>query len=257
MLPNTDLDADTILRRYLLGMLATESLEGVERRLFSDDRIFCEHLTLAEDQLVDDYVWDRLDATDKESFERRFLTTRERLAKLEFARSLRDYIESRPQTRSWQWLRAPISMPAWAAAAAAVLLLVVVPGTVWQLGSSRPAGGIVVAASLAAGQLRGIDNSLPRIDVGPDCQLIRLPLETAHEGYASYTATLFLVADVETEVQSVSRLPASRGHGKLTVTLTLPCASLAEGDYFVRLKGVPTAGTPVDLEKFAFRVLRP
>jgi hypothetical protein len=260
MATETDITADELLRRYLLATLGPELLESVERRVFSDDRIFWEHLALVEDQLIDDYVWDRLDASDKTAFESGFLVTRERLAKVEFARALRNRLGSTdtiPIVRSSSWLGRPVSMPVWAAAAAAVFLLVVVPGAAWRLGSSRATGDRVVATTLGAGQFRGIDDSLPRIQVGPACQLVQLPLETTHQEYATYSAALFLVDDEASDVLSASRLTASKAQGRATVTLTLPCAMLTEGDYFVRLRGNLANGAPVDLEKFPFRVLRP
>ena len=52
----TDRSDDDILRGYLLGRLAPESRESVEKRLFSDDRVFWERLGLREDELVDQYA---------------------------------------------------------------------------------------------------------------------------------------------------------------------------------------------------------
>ena len=44
---------DGVLKRYLLGTADSEVREDVEKRLFSDDRIFWEQLCLAEDELID------------------------------------------------------------------------------------------------------------------------------------------------------------------------------------------------------------
>ena len=75
---STDRSDDDVLRRYLLGRLAPDSRESVEKRLFSDDRIFWERLCLLEDELVDQYARGELDGEETASFERDFLCTDER-----------------------------------------------------------------------------------------------------------------------------------------------------------------------------------
>ena len=89
-LPSAD---QSLLRRYLLGTVTPESREDLEARLFSDDRIFSERLTIAEDELVGDYVQSALTDAERQDFEKHFLCTDERRAKLEFARALHAYAE--------------------------------------------------------------------------------------------------------------------------------------------------------------------
>jgi hypothetical protein len=141
---------DDILKRYLLGTLAPESQKSVEERLFSDNRIFWEHLCLVEDDLVNDYARGRLDDHEKTDFERNFLCTDDRRGKLELAQALQAFVERQPANRqsAWEWLRGPAVAPRRAVAAAAVLLPLMAAGLVWQLtsigsrlGNRRPKRG--------------------------------------------------------------------------------------------------------------------
>ena len=77
-----------------------ESREDLEARLFSDDRIFSERLSIAEDELVSDYVQSALTDAERQDFEKHFLCTDERRAKLEFARALHAYAERSGRLRA-------------------------------------------------------------------------------------------------------------------------------------------------------------
>jgi hypothetical protein len=254
-------DDEDVLRRYLLGRLAPESEEAVEARLFSDDRIFWERLSLVEEELISDYARGALDHEQREEFEQRFLCTDERRAKVEFARALQGYLERQQVDRKtgWGWLRSPVVVPAWTAAAAVILLLVV-PGAVWQLtfrgggqDSAPPGAGSVVTVSLSSGLTRAVGMELARVRVTPASQLVRLQLDPGSEEYAAYRATLHEVSG--DEIWSQARVMPSPGDGG-RVILTLPSALLAEGDYFVRLFGVSPGIEPVSLHRYDFRVLR-
>jgi hypothetical protein len=253
----THANADQVLRRYLLGQLDPGTLEEVEGRLFSDDRVFWERLCLAEDELADDYAWGKLEGEDRIAFERHFLVSDERRAKVEFARALRGCLEGR-QARTnpiWQWLRVPVTAPGWAVAVAAVLLLAVVPGVAWRIASLR-APQDVVGAWLTPGQVRDIGQQMPRVDIGAGCQMVRLPLEIGAGRFASYSATLFETTDRETEVWPARQLSSETVDGKLAVVLTLPCDLLRDADYAVRLQGVSPGRDPETLGRYSFRVRR-
>ena len=246
---------DDVLRAYLLGSLAPESREGVEKRLFSDDRIFWERLCLVEEELIDDYARGVLDNEESLSFERHFLCTSERRAKLELARALEAHA-ARQQTvrrRARDWLRDPVASPAWAVAVAATLLLAL-PALVWQLAAARAPQG-EVSAWLAPGLVRDVGGELKRLPIPPGCRLVRLQLDSGPAEHASYRATLHEVTGEE--VWSQSRLDARPIEGRVAVTLTLPCELLPTGDYYVSLRGVSPGQDPVPLGRYDFRVPRP
>ncbi len=246
---------DDILRGYLLGRLAPESRESVEKRLFSDDRIFWERLCLLEDELVDQYARGELDADETARFERDFLVTDERRAKLDLAVSLKEYVErwQARRRRAWDWLRAPVASPAWALAVAATLLLAV-PVVVWQVAAARGPRG-EVSAFLSPGLVRDVEGELTRVMLPAGCQLVHLQLDPGLAEHATYRATLHEVAG--DELWARDKLRAAPVEGRMAVTLSLPCDLLPPEDYYVRLEGESPGAAPVPLERYDFRVLRP
>jgi len=252
---NNHSSGDDLLRGYLLGRLAPESREGVEKRLFSDDRIFWEHLCLVEEELIDEYARGGLDRDEADAFDRNFLCTSERRTKLELARELMAYAERRETSRqrAWDWLLRPVASPAWALATAAAVLLAL-PAVVWQLAAARGPQA-EVSAWLSAGLVRDAGGELKRVTLASGCQLVRLRLERSAGEYATYRATLHEVGG--DPVWTQDKLSVVPIEGKLAVTLTLPCELLRADDYFVRLVGVPPGDAPVPLERYDFRVLRP
>jgi hypothetical protein len=256
----------SLLRRYLLGTATPESREDLEARLFSDDRVFSERLSIAEDELVSDYVQSALTDGERQDFEKHFLCTDERRAKLEFAKALHAYAErsigverSDAAQRSgtvrqspWAWLRRPMVSPAWAMAAAALLVLLVqIPRFTTSGGDVN--GSPVVAVSLTAGSTRAAGGELTRVKLNADSQIVRLRLDPATR-FASYRASVFQVDD-DALVAEVRLTPASQS-GSPELTLTMPAESLAAGDYYVRLQGLSPGANPVPLQRYDFRVLR-
>ena len=252
---NAEANDDDVLRGYLLGRLAPESRESVEKRLFSDDRIFWEHLCLVEEELVDQYARGELDGEDSARFERDFLCTDERRAKLELALALKAYAERQQTTRprAWSWLHGPVTSPAWALAVAATLFLAL-PAVVWRLAAARGPQADV-SAWLSSGLVRDVGGELTRVTMPPGCRLLRLQLDPEGAEYPSYRVTLHEVSG--DEIWSQSRLTAGRIEGREAVTLTLPCELLAADDYYVRLQGVSPGADPEPLDRYDFRVLRP
>jgi hypothetical protein len=135
-----DLTTETTLRRYLLAALPDDQREQIEAAYLSNDGAF-EQLQIAEDDLIDAYVYGDLDAEDRERFEHAFLTSQRRRERLALASALRREAEaaglSAPAARaagqlddvgsSWAsrlvgWVSAP-SVPRWAFLSAALAVV--------------------------------------------------------------------------------------------------------------------------------------
>lgn len=86
----TDRD-ELLIRRYLLGEVADEEREEVERQLMTD-RQYLDHILRREDGLIGEYTRGELDRDERELFERYFLSAPERRDRLAFAESLNRYI---------------------------------------------------------------------------------------------------------------------------------------------------------------------
>ena len=248
-LPNAD---ESLLRRYLLGTVTAESRDGLEARLFTDDRLFWERLSIAEDELVSDYVQNALSGEEEQDFENNFLRTDERRAKVEFAKALHTYAEQPYSSRESRsgWLRRPMLSPAWALAAAALLILVIQVPRYMAGGSGDGTTSGVVAVTLPPGLTRAAGGELTRVRLNANSRIVLLQLDQGSTTYASYRASVHHV-DGDDFLAEVKLTPTPAG-----LTLTLPAELLADGDYYVRLQGISAGAEPVQLKRYDFRVLR-
>jgi hypothetical protein len=242
---------DGVLRRYLLGTLDPAVREEVEKRLFSQDQIFWEQMCLAEDELVDAYAADQLDADDRHRFDECFLVTDERRDKLMFTRELKAYAanahgETRPEPRK------QIAVPPWAIAAAAVLVAVL-PAVAWQMARLGQSGA-TASAWLSAGTVRSVDSELERVRVPLDAALVRLHLEVEPAKHPAYRATLLLAGG--DELWSQNNLRPMQIDDRQAIEVTLPAQMLPADDYFIRLFGLSPPNEPVAIGRYDFRVLR-
>jgi CHAT domain-containing protein len=87
---NESLITEETVRDYLLGRVSDETtLAGIEERLFSDEE-FCSQIELAEDELINDYVFGRLNEADAESFRATLSDDPEKAFKLKLTQALRE-----------------------------------------------------------------------------------------------------------------------------------------------------------------------
>ena len=77
--------------KYLLGELSGAEQRRFEERYFADDHIFEEFLII-EDELIDDYVQEKLSPSERERFERQFLTSPMRERRVRFSRALIGFV---------------------------------------------------------------------------------------------------------------------------------------------------------------------
>src|SRR5215210_1311159 len=84
------LKSDATVREYLLGRISDETtLEGLEELLFTDEE-FCSQVELAEDGIINDYVFGHLNKADASSFRATLVDNPERRFKLELTQALRE-----------------------------------------------------------------------------------------------------------------------------------------------------------------------
>lgn len=128
---------EQLVRRYLLNELPRRERERLEVGLLTDDHYF-EALTALEDEvedhLIDEYLDGELTGTERENFERVFLSTPERAHKLKVLKDLKDHAAQREASaprivqtnRSYgQWIlaRAIFQNPLFGLSSAAALTL--------------------------------------------------------------------------------------------------------------------------------------
>ena len=85
-----DEQEDTIFRKYLLAELSLEQQSEIEEQLFLDKEFF-QQLQIAEEELIDDYVYGELTANERTRFESSFLSLPERRESLRIALALSQY----------------------------------------------------------------------------------------------------------------------------------------------------------------------
>lgn len=88
--PLSTASSDDLIRRFLLGQLDPSEQSSLEESLFIGDEELEARVRLAEFDLSDDYVFARLNAADREQFERKFLVSTDRRQTLNVSRALRD-----------------------------------------------------------------------------------------------------------------------------------------------------------------------
>lgn len=126
------LKSEKIIRDYLLGRVSDETtLEEIEELLFTDEE-FCSRVALAEDGIINDFVFGHLDEADAASFRATLATDPERRFKLELTRALREKALAQNVKRAeaspsfFASLRAFFRQPKYAAAFAALLVAVLI-----------------------------------------------------------------------------------------------------------------------------------
>ena len=117
---------------YLLGRMPPDEAAAMELRYLRDAALL-EALGAVEDELVDDYLEEELTASERESFERRYLATEAGRKKIQFSRAL---VKSSGggDRRGWRWL-----------AVAAALVVATAGGLLYRPAALRVPTPVVVA----------------------------------------------------------------------------------------------------------------
>ena len=86
-----DVEDEQTVRRYLLDDLSPEERRRLEERLLDDGDEFVDHLQIAENEIIDDYVTGELSENDRGRFREAFLFSPERHEQLRFTELLREH----------------------------------------------------------------------------------------------------------------------------------------------------------------------
>src|SRR6185369_3245476 len=134
-----DLETQTRLRNYLLGQCDEAECEAIETMVFTDDDLF-EELQVLEDEIIDEYLNEKLSPEARAHFEEHFLAAPERIEQLRFASTFDRYVESKTVGSTSKsksaparqgWIHNFYSSPARVAVFAVVLVVIALAA--WQL----------------------------------------------------------------------------------------------------------------------------
>jgi hypothetical protein len=276
-------DEEVLIRKYLLGDLDEKQQEQVEERLLCDDG-FSDRLYAAQDNLIDDYVFDLLPEDERQRFEKKFTLDDERREKLLFARTLESYVsvedvrprkDVRPPSRWWKNLSSLLrEHKAWSATAFATLILLIflAPKIASWLKLSDQAAQSQHRASierqLAEFNKRPFDQTQPKLNLTLQPILLRegsemkeavltghiknldLKLVLPQVRYGRYRALVQMVEG--SEIFAIGGLEPEAGTPE--VLLRIPSEFLPAGDYQIELKGGATDEHEEGVARYYFRV---
>jgi hypothetical protein len=276
-------DNQVEIRRFLLGTLSKDARQKVEERLMTEEA-FLDEVTLAEGELMDDYVGGLLDDAERAEFERYFLTE-ERRQQLSFARALARHVAVHtpavsPAEDAAETDVAPEPLPRttptfverlrafWGGLSAApraglaLACVAVIVGALWPARPPAPPspGDFMVREDLtkypmltlapaADDRATGSKPQTGRLPLGAFALRLVLTLPAGSSPAAGYRAELQpLPGLVDTEAVRVV------GHGERSVTALVPEARLARGRYAVRLYAVTADKPDTLLDTYLFNI---
>ena len=249
----------TAARRFLLGEASEEERAAVEQEYFADERAL-ERMEAAEEDLIEDYLADRLGSDQRTLFERRYLTVPHRRRRVETIRGLMSAAQRAAPAPAARRFRAM----EWASLAAAALLILVA----WRLvdvshrsrrtGRSRSACGdicqppsrrpfrlpaaTIFALSISPISVRGAgERSSLVIPAGTD--VVRLHLEG--EASAARVAGRPRTRPHRDRRRGMARLGgglADDAPAGTVAQIDVPAARLAVDDYVIELFGIDASG---------------
>lgn len=272
---------ESLMRSYLLGDLDVGVLEEVEDRLLRDEK-YADRMSAAEDNLIDDYVFNGLSDHEREKFHTNFLIDDERRNKIRIAQALEVYVGDKlPPTghltpiELWHtsvFFIQQHKVLVTCSVVAIVLLAIFVPrlkvitpnSVVTQLNAKRedlerqldvlnrydnnnqPA----VEATLKAKRLRE-GSETQRIVVPKNLNLIRLKLQLVESSrYQTYGVSVQTVEG--TELFKVNNLKAD-ADGAVLLKLTID--ALPPGDYQIQLVGGASETSMSNVALYNVRVI--
>lgn len=276
----------SVIRRYLLGDLDERGRQRLEERVFTS-RDYSTRVQIAEEDLIEDYLNDALDAEEQEKFVGRFLSTPGQLQKLKIAQALRGYAGANTPAPERGRARLPfferLRPRAFALAPlAAVLLLAIILGYWFFSGGSRRRDGDNPAEARRRAVAEEVARLNPPAATGdsaatrdpnapplvalpplllrgegkqinaPPGGVVRLRLELPAGSYESYRATLRAVGGDELFTLPGLRPPLAGREQSLE--LNLPANVLPPGDYLLNVSGMKPDGKPEDVADYSFRI---
>lgn len=262
---NLNIDQD-VLRSYLLGTLEAEPRAELEERILCDPAAY-EEVSLLEEELIDQYVADRLSKEEQQQFETNFLSTAERQKKLRFGQLLKRYMTSQAvpalsenvpvaqlnQTNPSRRFIAPLAFAVVVALLLGIALLywlAVRKPVEYQLVQQDSSPVVVVPLSPASEELQGI--SRQRVIIPPQGFNVKLELEVVNTSFKQYKSELFREnKPLQTDALKVE----TKGEQRI-VPLTITGETLSPGDYQVKLSGVSDSGHDEFIDNYSFRVTK-
>ena len=230
------------LRLWLLGLLPEQESRSLEERLITDSGLY-EEVFIVEEELIDDYIADRLSTDERKAFESYFMNSPERQEQFRIANALRVYIGESKETESSAEVKRRWPFAAISLAAAAVVIVALV----WLALSLKPGGtGKALSVVLTPGGQTREGGSVERITIPADTDTLELDLRLTRNDFQKYRATL-LNSDGGT-IQITDNLSGP------TLRVPVRTQQIPPGDYQLKVDGVNADGTFESADSYRFIV---
>lgn len=285
-------DADRA-RRYLLGLLSEQEQAAIEEEYLVEQDA-ADHVAAVEDELIEDYLAERLTGIERDRFEQGYLSAPHHRIRVETVRRLlaraggetsvpsshspvastppARVVEFSSKKRSRSWLM--LSAPTLALAASLILLA----GAAWLLVPSRPTND---RAGIAVETTPQPSRTTPEPTPGPAPTLLALALSPVAVRSAADSASVTIPAGTDrlslrleddgggrqltptrASIRTVSGsaiwqgpvTAASNLPPGTTAQIDVPTASLATDDYLVTLYGVDRSNAEQEWMQYFLRV---
>lgn len=271
-----ELLTDAVLREFLLGKVDDEERARIES-LFLTDPEAREKILVNEQELIEDYLEDSLNAGDREKFLQRYGQTPAQLQQLRISKAIKEWairenasLAVSGGTSIFQRLRAGLlTRPVFVVPIAVAAIIAVVFVCVWLNGRLKhsaiqrelaqlntPASLREVPPQLVSMDLRAIAvrsfEGVSEFKQSADVQKLELRLPWIQkERYPTYQAEIRRVSDDESFI--IPNLQAENDTLPI-IRIRLPTDILNRGQYQVRLSGIDGGGAMGITEEYAFMV---
>ena len=266
------------MRSYLLGTLEPDRRVAIEESILCEPE-FYEEVLIGEEELIDQYLTNKLSPSERQHFEAHFLITAERQKKLRFGRLLRRYLSSHPVLvppedipdavrqdkipapahRFFPFAAGTFASGATLAVSAAVVVSLAILVCVCLRATRKPGQDTAqrnfptVDVPLMPGSLRSEGATTPRVNAPPKGVNVRLKMPVTNIRFQNYKSELFRENE---PLQSADELKAEPDGGQHIVPWTITGDVLSPGDYQVKLKGVVDSGEDQFIDNYSFRVVK-
>lgn len=260
------------LRLYLLGLSSAEEQQAIEERLITNRSDYDEVL-IAEEELIDDYLANKLSETEQQAFNTHFMNPPERHGDLRFAQALKTYISAndadvidsettKPElTRSVpktepHFFGGRFPVPAFSLGVPLAVVTVLLLGVLLWIGyrSLTPHGAPQIAVTLSGGAVTREGGSVQTVTLPAGEISVQFSLPVPPAPFQVYQAVL---RDAEGNVILTgqrSTLPSATADRKIVVNV--PGRSLSNGDYQFVLNGIDEKGDSESVASYRFKVVR-
>lgn len=268
-----------VLKQFLLGELNEERRQQVEERLLTDSD-YRDEILIIEDELVEDYLTEKLPPDDRGNFEKHYLSAPRQQRNLKLTKVLLQAAAESAKTPPYSetnllqnlkdifW---PRSQKLRLAVASLILLAVVgsvVTYNVWQSrrqsaelqaelvrlnvpGNILTPGNSVPSVTLLSFNLRDKGTPLPRLPITPASDVAQLRVTSTANTYQKIKVEIHPIGGDQLIQFELKPQPVGD-----TLILQLPARLLKPNDYVVTIRGVNAQGVIEDVGEYAFRVVQ-